>query len=94
MIERREYLSLARESCQPLRIECEPFGQYLQRDIASELRVARAVHLAHRAGTQQADDVVLTDADTRSEDRVRRRVIRRREQDTERIVKHGRMGRG
>ena len=64
VIERREYLGLARESRQPLRIECESFGQYLQRYIASEFRVARAVHLAHPAGTQEADDVVRTDADT------------------------------
>ena len=94
MIERRQYLGLARETCQPLGIERESLGQHFQRDIASEFRVARAVHLAHGADTQQADDVVRTDSDTWREDRVSRRVIRLRKLDSERIVEHGPMGRG
>ena len=77
MIERGEQLRLAREPRQAVRIECEPLGQHLQRDVAIQLRVARAVHLAHGARTEGGDDVVGTDPKTGREDVVRRRVVRR-----------------
>ena len=36
----------------------------LDGDVASELRVARAVHLAHAAGSEQSGDLVRAEAGT------------------------------
>jgi len=34
------------------------FGKDLDRDVASELRVGRAIHLTHAAGAKGGDDLV------------------------------------
>ena len=58
MIERGEHLRFALKPREPLGIGRERVGQDLQRDVATELRVARAIHLAHPARAEQADDLV------------------------------------
>jgi hypothetical protein len=68
-------LCFTREACQTVRIEREPFGQHLHGDVAMQVRVAGAVHLAHRARTKRADDFVRTDAKTRVEERVRQHLV-------------------
>jgi hypothetical protein len=44
-----------------LLISYEQLGQDFQRDVALQLRVARSVHLAHAAGTDELDDSVGAD---------------------------------
>ena len=46
-------LRLALEPRQPLWVAQELLRQQLQRDLAAEARIARAIDLAHAAGTQQ-----------------------------------------
>ena len=53
MVERREQLRLTFEPGQPVRITGEPVGEDLDGDVAIELRVARAIHLAHAPGAEQ-----------------------------------------
>ena len=75
--ERGQQLRFAREPRQVVRIDCETFWQYLQRDITIQFRVARSVHLAHGAHAEEGDDVVGTDAKTRREGGARPSVLRR-----------------
>ena len=49
------------EAMQPARIRRERLGDQLDRDVAPETRIARAVDLAHAAGAEPADDLVGTD---------------------------------
>ena len=53
MIERGEELSFALEAGKPFGIGREGVRQDLQRDLAPELRIARAIHLAHPAGAER-----------------------------------------
>ena len=56
MVQGGERLRLAREPREPLGIAREELGQHLDGDVAIELRVARAIHLAHarlRRGVRQ-----------------------------------------
>jgi len=46
VVERRQHLRLALEACAPIRIERERVGDDLQRNVATELRIARAIDLA------------------------------------------------
>ena len=62
VIERREHLGLAGEARETIGIARKRVGQDLQRDIASERRVTRAIDLAHPAGAQQAADFVDAEA--------------------------------
>ena len=61
MIERCEHLRLAAESCQPVGIADDGVRQDLQRDVALQLGVPSAIHLAHGARAERADDVVGTE---------------------------------
>ena len=58
MIERGEDLRFALEPRETIGIARECVRQDLQRDVAIELRVARAIDLAHAAGTERRDDFV------------------------------------
>ena len=49
------------EAREPFRIARERGGQHLERDVAMELRIVRAIHLAHAAGADRGDDFVRTD---------------------------------
>ena len=61
MIERREDLRLALEAGEPIRITRKGRWQYLNRDVAIELGVVRAIHLAHAADAEQAIDAEYAD---------------------------------
>ncbi len=61
MIERREHLRFATESRQPVGIADDGVRQQLQRDVALQLGVSSAIHLAHGARAEGADDVVGTE---------------------------------
>ena len=53
MVERREDLRFALEAREPIGIVANDVGQDLDRDVAFQLRVARAIHLAHAAGAER-----------------------------------------
>ena len=52
MIERGQDLRFALEAGEPVGVEGEQFGEDLQRDVAIELRVVRAIDLPHPARAQ------------------------------------------
>jgi hypothetical protein len=56
VVERRDRPRLALEAV------AEMLGGHLDRHVASETRVARAVHLTHSAGANRADDLVRTES--------------------------------
>jgi hypothetical protein len=58
MIQRCENLGFTLEARRSLGVTCERLAQDLQRDIALEPRVTRAIHLAHAARSEQADDLI------------------------------------
>jgi hypothetical protein len=60
-------LRFARESRQSSGIERRTARHYLEGDVAIQLRVSRAVHLAHGARAEERDDVVGTQAKTSRE---------------------------
>ena len=53
MIERRKHARFALEARQPIGIERNAARQDLQRDVAAELRVVRAIDLAHPADAEE-----------------------------------------
>jgi hypothetical protein len=52
---------------QALRVSGEQFGKNLQRNLATQLRVARFVHLAHAAGAKQRVDDIRPELCSRAE---------------------------
>ena len=62
--QRGQYLRLALEPRQPVRVGCECFRQHLQRDVPVELGIAGTVDLAHPAppadGYDSTDTELLT----------------------------------
>ncbi len=63
--ERCEHPRLALEAREPLGVLRQVLGQHLDRDVAAEARIPRAVHLAHAADAEGRDDLVGTDARAR-----------------------------
>ena len=61
MIQRRERLRLALEACEPPRIRGKELGENLQRDIALQPPVARAIHLAHSSRADGGQNSVRTE---------------------------------
>ena len=62
MVQRREHFRFALKARQPIVVSGERGGQDLDRDLALQLRVGRAIHLAHPAFADRARDFV--DAET------------------------------
>ena len=62
MIERGEDLRFALEAREAIGIVGEGLGQDLDRDVAIELRIARAIDLAHAAGPKGREDFVRAEA--------------------------------
>ena len=50
MIQRDTRVRLTLEAGDAFTVVCERLGQHLQRDVASQLRVARPIDLPHAAG--------------------------------------------
>src|SRR5262245_6923533 len=65
MIERRHCSRLALESRDPFRIGRVRLGQNLDCDLAIQLEVAGAIHLAHATRTEQADNFVRAETTVR-----------------------------
>ena len=64
MVQRGQDCGFARESGQAIGVVRKRIRQDLQRDIAIELGVARAIDLAHAAGPKGREDLVGTKAIT------------------------------
>ena len=62
MIERGQRLRFAREAGESIMIGGERVRQDLQGDVAIELRVASAIHLAHATGANGRDDLVRAES--------------------------------
>ena len=62
MIQRGQHLGFAVEARKPLRIAGEGLWQNLDRDLALQLRVARAIDLAHATGAERGQDFVRAEA--------------------------------
>ena len=62
VVEGGERLRFAREACESIGIAGEQLRQDLDRDVALELRIARAIHLAHSACAKFPEDLVRPDA--------------------------------
>jgi hypothetical protein len=58
VIERREHLRFALEARHAVRVGRDRVWQCLQRHIAIESGVGRAIHLAHAACSKHVDDLV------------------------------------
>ena len=58
MVQRGEHPRFALEAREPIRVARDRARQDLDRDVAPELRVARAVHLAHAARAEQRLQVI------------------------------------
>ena len=61
MVERREHPRLALEARQAVGIRGEDSRQDFERDVSPELRIARAIHLAHAARSEQCLDLIDAD---------------------------------
>ena len=66
VIERREHLSFALEAREPIGIARERFGQDFDGDVAIQLRIARAIDLAHAARADLAGDFIWAESSARS----------------------------
>src|SRR5882762_1542703 len=55
-------MRLALKACEAIGIERERVRDDLQRDVATELRIARAIDLAHAAGAERRQDFVRAEA--------------------------------
>ena len=64
VVQRREHSRLALETGEPIRVAGERTRQDLDRDVAPELRVVSAVHLAHAARADQRLQVVSAERRT------------------------------
>jgi hypothetical protein len=62
VVERREHSRFALETGEAIRIAGEGVRQDLQRDLAIQLGIARAVHLAHAAGPEGGENLVRAEA--------------------------------
>jgi hypothetical protein len=60
MVQRGHNLRFAMEARDPLRVVGKEVGQHLDRDFAPQFSIARAIHLAHAACTNQGLDLVGT----------------------------------
>ena len=67
VIQRGEQPRFALEACEPIGVAAQRFGKNFDGDVATELRIRRAVDLSHTAGAQRGDDLVRSKVCTRCE---------------------------
>src|SRR5258706_4216149 len=67
MVQRGEDLRFASKAGQPVWVVRDRPAQNLQRNVTIELRVARAIDLAHAAGAERAEDLVGAEVRTGGE---------------------------
>ena len=74
MIERREQLRLAAEARKAIGLAGDGRQQDLDRDVAIQLQIACAIHLAHTAGADGGEDLCMTETSTGSRGHARCRI--------------------
>jgi len=62
VVERRDRVRLALEPGERFAVDREGLGQHFHRDLPVQLRVARAVDLAHAARAERGQDLVCAEA--------------------------------
>ena len=62
MVQRGEHLRLAIEPREPLGVVRDRRQQHLDRDVAIQLGIARAIDLTHAARAEHGDDLVRSEA--------------------------------
>src|SRR5262249_47805605 len=62
MVQGREHFGLATKAPKPFRVARERIWQHFDRDVALQLRIARAIHLAHAARTDLRGNFIRTEA--------------------------------
>jgi hypothetical protein len=67
MIQRRQRFRFALKAREPVRVLCKDLRKDLDRDVAAQPRVGRAIDLAHAAGANRGDDFIRTEASTGGE---------------------------
>ena len=67
MVQRRGRAGFLLESLEAIEVGTECAGQYLDRNLTPEPRIARAIDLAHAAGAERRDDFVRPEARAGSE---------------------------
>ena len=70
MIQRGEHFRFALKAREPIGVAASDGGQHLDRDLAFQLGVGRAIHLAHAAGADLRGDFVDAEASAGSEGQV------------------------
>ena len=61
VVQGREGLGFALEAGEPIRVVRERLGQHLDRDVPPQVRVRRAIHLAHAAHADLGGDFIRAD---------------------------------
>ena len=64
MVEGGQYLCFALESREPFRVSGDKVGENLDRDVAIQPCIARAVHLAHAPGAKGRKDLVWSESNS------------------------------
>ena len=77
MVQRREHFGFALKAREPIVVSREQRRQNLDGDLAFELRIRRAVDLAHAAGSNGRDDLIWTETGAGSEGQLWRRLYGR-----------------
>jgi hypothetical protein len=67
VIQRGQHFGFALKACEPFSVFRERRGEDLDRDLPFQLRIGRAVDLAHPACAEGADDLVRAEARTGEE---------------------------
>ena len=62
MIEQGQDLGFAFKPREAFAVSRSRFGQHSDRDVAVELRIARAIHLTHAVHADRGDDLVRAEA--------------------------------
>ena len=66
MIQRGKGLRFTLEAREPIGVVCEGIGQDLDRDVSVQLRIARAIHLAHPAFADLGGHFVRAESSARN----------------------------
>jgi len=69
VVQRGEHLRFALKSGEAVRIQGKNFGQDLERDVAIQPGIARAIHFAHAPGANQRQDFVRAESHAGGEGR-------------------------
>jgi hypothetical protein len=64
MVQRCQRLGFTLETCQPLGVEGHSFRQHFNRDLPSEVRIRRPIHLSHAPHADKGGDFIRAEVST------------------------------